>query len=48
MPTTCKKAFVYIGCAVRFLFILGFYLLVTGVIRLRFEEQPAYCLWFDD
>lgn len=42
MPTTCKKAFVYIGCAVRFLFILGFYLLVTGVIRLRFEEQPAY------
>ena len=37
-----KKVLLYIGCATRFLFILGYYLLITGVIRIRFEEQPGY------
>lgn len=37
-----QKALSYIGCATRFLFILGYYLLITGVIRIRFEDQPGY------
>ena len=37
-----KKALVYIGCGARFLFILAYYMLITGVIRIRFEDQPGY------
>ena len=42
MPNTYKRVFCYIGCAARILFILGFYLFVTWMIRIRFEEQPGY------
>ena len=41
MTAKYKKAFVYIGCAARMLFILGYYLLITGVIRIRFEDQSG-------
>ena len=36
------KALVYLGCGARFLFILAYYMLITGVIRIRFEDQPGY------
>ena len=37
-----KRALAYVGCAFRIVFILAYYLLITGVIRLRFEDQPEY------
>ena len=42
MNDKCKKTLIYIGCAARILFILGYYFLITWALRLEFENPYAY------